>query len=118
MNGNDYDRIRFEFGADFARELSEDMPELDARMIAQPWHNDTAPKWIAELPNGAAVYLWADRRDAEQRELIDSARFTVCVYASLDVALTGVTVTPETETDDAAAVAGLVAAGLALAESL
>lgn len=76
----DYIDIGTEFGATYADELQEDMPEIDARMIANPWHNDVCPKWEAELPNGAMVVLWAELRDASVREVGNGARFTVCVH--------------------------------------
>lgn len=107
-----------EFGPALAQELREDLPEIDARMVPMPWHNDTCPKWIAEFPNGAVVVLWAEARDPEAREYVGGDRFIVQVYSDGDATLTGVTVVPETGTDDPAALPAMIAAALDIAAAL
>lgn len=105
-----------EFGPRIAAELREDMPAIDARMIPEPWHNDTCPKWIAEFANGARVYLWAEERDPDAREYVGESRFVVQVYRNENDAGAGIAAVPETSTDDPAELPALIADALAIAE--
>lgn len=81
--------VTAEFGEEAATELREDLPYLNPRLVARPWHNDTCAKLVATLANDAEVWVWLERRHHEDREEYGDERFHVMGYRDADAACAG-----------------------------
>ena len=90
----EYKEIAREFGPESADELREDLPPLPAAYVAEPWHNDICPKWVATCSNGARVWFWAERREVQDREYQEATdpRFFWFLYRTEEDAYSGICV--------------------------